>query len=339
MRGTARAHPARMRLTYLVPIRARNPAPAAFFDYLSSLSAYAQVILVDGSSSDVYDVHTARCDDSLTHVPVDADVAHYRNGKVAGVMTGLRRASFEHVVIADDDVRYEAAGLQAIARQLEAFDIVRPQNYFDPLPWHCWIDTARTLVNRMTGGDWPGTLGVRRTSLLRAGGYDGDVLFENLELIRTVVAAGGRQSVPLDLYVRREPPTSRHFWAQRVRQAYDEFARPTRMAVWLSVGPLLVTAVIARGWWWLVGGVVLTMMTAETGRRRRGGTTVFPFVASLAAPVWVAERAVSAWLALAAFAIWGGVPYRGRILSRAATPMRILQHRAGTRSLGLRTDR
>ena len=34
---------------------------------------------------------------------------------------------------------------------------------------------------------------------MAAGGYDGDVLFENLELIRTVRARGGEEAVALDL--------------------------------------------------------------------------------------------------------------------------------------------
>src|SRR4029079_2928969 len=113
-----------------------------------------------------------------------------------------------------------------------------PQNYFDPLPWHARVDAARSLLNRvhsgdreLGSGDFPGTLGVRREAFVACGGYDGDVIFENLELMRTIEAAGGRVATPLDLYVRRLPPTTAHFISQRVRQAYDDFALPVRMAV------------------------------------------------------------------------------------------------------------
>ena len=72
-------------------------------------------------------------------------------------------------------------------------ELVRPQNYFAPLRWHARWDTARTLLNRVAGGvDFPGTLAVRRSRSSQTDGYDGDVLFENLELIRTIEAAGGR---------------------------------------------------------------------------------------------------------------------------------------------------
>ena len=147
-------------------------------------------------------------------------------GKVSGVRTGVRLASHEKVVIADDDVRYDPAALRRVAQLLESHDLVRPQNYFSRLPWHARWDTARTLLNRCLGRDYPGTLAVRRSRLLAMGLYDGDVLFENLELIRTVRAHGGSTVAPLDLYVARVPPSAAHFWGQRTRQAYDDFALP-----------------------------------------------------------------------------------------------------------------
>jgi hypothetical protein len=68
-------------------------------------------------------------------------------------------------------------------------------------------------------------------------------------------------------------------------------------------------------------------MLAELGRRRAGGRGVFPFLATIVAPAWIAERAMCAWLALAAYLVWGGVPYRGRIIGTAATPLRELKAR------------
>jgi hypothetical protein len=149
-------------------------------------------------------------------------------------------------VIADDDVRYDADALRRLLDRLRESDLVRPQNYFDPLPWHARWDTARTLLNRSFGADFPGTLGVRRSRFLAMGGYDGDVLFENLELIRTVRADGGQVDSPLDLYVRRPPPSSAHFRGQRVRQAYDDLALPTRMALELALIPAVALGLSRR---------------------------------------------------------------------------------------------
>ena len=282
-----------------------------------------EVVIVDGSPPDVFTTHHASWDRFAVHIPPAADYTT-PNGKVNGVLTGLRHARHEYIIIADDDVRYGVAALKRVIALLEQAHVVRPQNYFDPLHWHTYWDTARTLLNRATGGDWPGTLGVRRSALLATGGYAG-VLFENLELVRTLRAAGGTEVVPLDLFVRRVPPTTEHFWTQRVRQAYDEFARPLRFAVWLAVLPLVIILSVRRVWA-VLGAITISIVgLAEFGRRRGGGQRVFPASATLLAPFWVLERTICTWLALGARLLLGGVPYHGQIVARAATPWRELQ--------------
>jgi hypothetical protein len=317
-------------VTYILPIKTRSVVSDELVDYLRALGAMpgvGQIVVVDGSAPALFADVEARLPGRVDHVPVDADLLSLANGKVAGVLTAVRRATHPLLVIADDDVRYDHASLGAVANALERADIVRPQNFFDPLPWHAWVDTARTLINRATGGDWPGTFGVRRGTLEATGGYDGNVLFENLELVRTVTAAGGRERRLLDVFVRRLPPSTRHFWSQRVRQAYDEFARPLRLGLWLAVLPGVVVAVAAFGWAALAGAAALPIAVAEAGRRIGRGTQVFPWAASLAAPLWVLERSVCAWAAVLIRVVLGGVPYAGRIMRRAATPSRVLQRR------------
>ncbi len=314
-------------ITYVLPIRCVAPESSGeLTSYLQWLSPLAEVIVVDGSAPSIYAIHAAAWGDLVRHVPPAPDLATPM-GKVGGVLTGVRLASHERVVIADDDVRYDAPALRRMARALDAADVVRPQNYFVPLPWHARWDTGRMLLNRVWGGDWPGTLGVRGGILLAAGGYDGRALFENLELVRTVLAAGGSEAVPLDLFVARRPSTARHFLSQRVRQAYDELARPGRLAVQLALLPLAALGVVTIGWPVLAAAAVTIAGAAEVGRRRAGGTAVFPASASLLAPAWVAERAICSWLAVGARVLLGGVPYRGTRLRHAATPMRVLRAR------------
>ena len=115
--------------------------------------------------------------------------------------------------------------------------------------------------------------------------------------------------------------------AQRIRQAYDEFARPARMAMWLSVLPAIVILAKRRGPHGVAAAAVASIAVAETGRRIGGGTRVFSPAASLAAPLWLAERSIAAWLAVVARLVLGGVPYRGRIVRAAATPLSVLRRR------------
>ncbi|HVE46833.1 MAG TPA: glycosyltransferase [Acidimicrobiales bacterium] len=320
----------RLAASYVLPLRWTSPGPAEeLTGYLRELSAPVEVIVVDGSPGPLFAEHHRLWGSFSLHLPPDPDL-RFLYGKVNGVLTGVRRATHDAVVVADDDVRYTRAELERLVAGLATADLVRPQNYFSPLPWHARWDTARSLVNRALGGDFPGTLGVRRSTVLAMGGYDGDVLFENLEIMRTIEAFGGTVADDPGCLVRRLPPTTPHFWGQRVRQAYDELARPARMVTSLALLPLTTWLVARRRFGALAAGIGATVMLAESGRRRAGGTRVFPASCSLLAPVWVAERALCSWLALGR-RVQGGVPYAGVRLARAATPVRRLRRRVPLR--------
>jgi len=318
-------------IDYVLPIRCDPCPPDAhegLLAYLRTLTSAARIIVADGSTDEAAASHAARFHGIATYRLVD-EVLRSRNGKVAGVRSAMRHASHERVVIADDDVRYTATTLRAVAEALDGCDLVIPQNVFpiDEMPWHARWDMARSLVNRALDTDYPGTLAIRRSAYDAMGGYDGDVLFENLELIRTVEAADGVVRRRPDLFVLRLPPTSRRFWEQRVRQAYDDLARPSRLGVALATIPAFVAALQGHRWKLLVSGALATVALAEVGRRRHGQTAPVPATTPLFAPMWMLERGVCAWLAVASRVFLGGCPYRGTIIRRAATPRRVLRRR------------
>ena len=308
--------------SYVLPIAARVSQARALAGYLRRLSEIMDdVIVVDGSPPETFDAHACSWSGHVGHLRPDFETT---NGKVAGVMTGVRAARHERVIIADDDVRYRQAEIVRMLALLEEHEVVRPQNVFRPLPWHARWDTARSLLNRLGDGDWPGTLGVRRSLLLEAGGYSGEVLFENLELVRTMRAAGARESVPLDLFVTRRPPSTDHFLSQRVRQAYDEWARPGRLAAQMALLPAAI-ALLRKRPGGLLAGVAFAVAAAEIGRRKGNGASGFPSTSALWAPAWLAERTVTSWMAFGTRLLFGGVRYRSTRLRHAATPPRILK--------------
>ena len=307
----------RLAVSYVLPLKADALDPDLDAHLRQMVDAVDDVVVVDGSDDDLFAAHDARWPARVHHLrPQQRTVM----GKVGNVVTGLRAARHDIVVIADDDVRWTRDLLVAAVDRLGGADVVRPQNAFDPAPWHARWDTGRTLLNRLVGGDWPGTLVVRRGALPH--GYAGDALFENLELVRTVRAGGGREVLALDIVVPRRPPTTRRFVEQRVRQAYDEWARPWRLVLQLMVLP----AVVRWRWQAVVAIGAGAAVAAEAGRRRAGGRAVWPATAALWAPAWVAERAVTAWLAVGS-RLRGGVRYRGGRLALAANPVRRIRRR------------
>jgi len=133
----------------------------------------------------------------------------------------------------------------------------------------------------------------------------------------------------LDLYVRRLPPTARHFVRQRVRQAYDSFAQPGRMVLELALLPVFV--LIGRRPAGLAGLVAGAIGLAELGRRRGGGRIVFEPASVWFTPAWLLERSVCSWLALGSRLLFGGVRYSGGRIGRAAhSTAELREHRPGT---------
>ncbi|HEY6551528.1 MAG TPA: glycosyltransferase family 2 protein [Solirubrobacterales bacterium] len=328
-------------VSYVVPLRWTEPGPIEeLADYLRLLATEVdEVLVIDGSPAPLFDQHATALREIARHLAPHSDL-DFRMGKVNGVVTGVREALRQRVVLADDDVRYDLAALGRTVNLLGEADLVRPQNYFDELPWHARWDTARSLLNRVfTGdptfpvGDFPGTLAVRREAFHASGAYDGDALFENLELMRTVRAAGGVVLTPLDLYVARRPPSARHFFSQRVRQAYDDFAIPARIGAFLAMGPLAAHSLRHHRGRRLAAAGLASVIVAEVGRRRAGGAERFPPSCSLLAPAWICERSICSWLALGA-KLRGGVRYGEGRLSHSATSMRRLRRSYDSVSVG-----
>jgi hypothetical protein len=312
---------------YILPLRwADDSALADLVSYLRQLSSWIPVTVVDGSPEELFNRHAVRFPAAVNHIRPAPEGAG--NGKVRAVLTAVRQSTAERLVIADDDVRYTQEVLTAVVAGLDSADVVRPQNYFSSWPWHARWDTSRTLINRALASDFPGTLGVRRAALEATGGYEA-VLFENLELIRTVTAAGGRERPAPELFVARTPPTVRHFLRQRIRHAYDDFGQPIRLAAELALLPLLAGILaqpIRRRVPALLGVAAAAVTVAEAGRRRHQGRKVFPPGTVLFAPLWVLERAICVWIALA-LRFSGGVPYAGTRLKTSANSVAALRLR------------
>jgi hypothetical protein len=313
-------------------VRDDGPRIAEMARYLDRLSSIvADITVVDGSPQPVRRAHEVAWSRHARVLPPDEggrNAAPPLNGKVVGAVTGIRAARHELVVLADDDVRHTRESITSIVAALDDADLVRPVNVFDAWPWQARWDGARSLLNVALATDWPGTFGLRRSTVLGCGGWSADVLFENLELWRTVAAAGGRAVGLTSVAVGRRPPSVSQFWSQRVRQAYDDLAQPERLVLELAILPLAAVAA-RRGARHVALLWASVVVVAVRGRHRLGPDRV-PWSVPFWAPTWVLERGVCVWLALASRLV-GGARYRGRRLRIAAHSTRALQRRTSSR--------
>ncbi|MFL6528280.1 MAG: glycosyltransferase [Chthoniobacterales bacterium] len=308
--------------TYLLPIRraAFDPAEAEglrrYFEEL--VAAGCELLVIDGSPDDVVAQHDRLWSGVCRHERVDRQHG-YLNDKVNGVHTGVALASHEKVILADDDIRYSAANVRETCALLETFDVVRPQNYLRPLPWWARMEAARMLINRATlrTADYPGTCAFRRTTMLGVGHYDGDVLFDNEEIIRHFASSGASICYANNLFVQKRPPSFRKWREQRPRQAYEDFPLRTKTAIFFLIPFLLLgAALIGKFLATLLAVVLISIALAFVGRARGDAAKFFPASIPLHAPLWILERSFSTYAALYWLVRRGGYPFGDQLLTK-----------------------
>jgi hypothetical protein len=311
-------------------------------DYLETIRpAVTELIVVDGSPDDVFRLHDDMWSQVCRHERVDRRFGCL-NDKVNGVQTGVRMAGNDKIILADDDIRYAPADIQQMDRLLDRFEVVRPQNYFPfgvgrvsdlsltkqgnlevraGLPW-ARMEAARMLINRATlrTADYPGTCAFKRQVFLRGTGYDGDVLFDNEELIRHLARSGAQILYANDFFIRKRPPTFRKWLEQRPRQAYEDFGLRAKTAVFTLL-PVLIAAIALlfgpKAMLLALAFVVISVIgLAFIGRSRGTAQSYFPIHICLFAPLWVFERSFSTYWAFYWYFRRGGYPFGDRLLQK-----------------------
>jgi hypothetical protein len=313
------------RSTYLLPIRRStfsDSEATQLAEYFRELGqAGCDVLVIDGSPAEVFEKHDELWRDACRHEHVDRSFG-FLNDKVNGIHTGVRLSPNEKIILADDDIRYTAAQIDRVLTLLDDFEVVRPQNFLSPLPWWGRMEAARMLINRATlrTADYPGTCAFRREAMLRVGPYDGDVLFDNEEIIRHFAREGATVNYATNLFVRKRPPTFRKWIEQRPRQAYEDFALRAKTALFFSIPVLGVAAASIYGLSGLVAwlGVIAvgSFSLAFTGWLRGTARDHFPCSVCFSATLWILERSVSTYWALFWHLVYGGYPFGDKILSK-----------------------
>ncbi|MEA2173579.1 MAG: hypothetical protein QOD00_1171 [Blastocatellia bacterium] len=312
------------RCTYILPIRRVRASQtemkdfAAYFRLLAA--AGCEVLVVDGSPEAVFEEHERAWSLSCRHVRVDPQY-RYLNGKVNGIHTGVDLASCEKIIIADDDIRYTAENILRACQLLDQHEMVRPQNYLRPLPWWARMEAARMLLNRalLPTGDYPGTCAFLRSTMRRVGHYDGDVLFDNEEIVRHFALRGAKICNALDFFILKRPSTLNKWWEQRPRQAYEDFVMWAKTAFFLSLLPLGLILVLWAGPLAALAYAAFISCAASLlalRGRRAGGREFFPAWLCLYAPLWILERSLSVYWAIYWRIAHGGYPFGEHILSK-----------------------
>jgi hypothetical protein len=309
--------------TYLLTIRRVSfdaSEAESFREYFRSVAIACDVLVIDGSTPEVFAAHAQAWDGVCQHAGVDPQFK-YLNGKVNGIHTGVNISAHDPIILADDDIRYTPDDLRRMIALLGDYEMVRPQNYLSPLPFWARTEAARMLINRawIAEGDYPGTLGVRRSTMLRVGHYDGDVLFDNEEIVRHFRARGAHIAYARDFFILKHPPTRRKWLEQRPRQAYEDFVMRTKTAFFAALPLVLALVWFISGWKGALAFVAALACSAILVAARGlgdGAANFFPARLCLYAPLWVAERVVSTYWAFYWRVAHGGYPFGDKLVAK-----------------------
>jgi hypothetical protein len=208
-----------------------------------------------------------------------------------------------------------------MAELLEDYDMVRPQNYFSPLPVWARTEAARMLINRawIAEGDYSGTLGITKTAMLRVGHYDGDVLFDNEEIVRHFQLKGARIKYARDFFLHKLPPTFEKWVEQRPRQAYEDFVMRAKTLFFASLPLALALTWMKAGWQTaLIYAAVISLgaLASAALGLTDGAAKFFPPRVVLYAPLWIGERCVSTYWAFYWYLKHGGYPFGDKVVSK-----------------------
>ncbi|MCA1607483.1 MAG: glycosyltransferase family 2 protein, partial [Acidobacteria bacterium] len=283
-------------------------------DYFKSLRlAGCEVLIVDGSPEAVFEEQKKSWQNFSRHFAPDPKYI-YLNGKVNGVHTGVDLASCERIILADDDIRYSSADIKKMCDLLDVHEMVRPQNFIKPLPWWARIETARILINRgvLRAGDYPGTCGFRRSTMRRVGHYDGDVLFDNEEIVRHFALQGANIKYARDFFILKRPPSFTKWLEQRPRQAYEDFVMRAKTFAFLSVLPVVLASgfvSVRAAMSALIAISIVALLLCYRGLLSDQAYKFFPLSSPLYSPLWVFERSLSVYWALYWRIRYGGYPF------------------------------
>lgn len=269
--------------------------------HLSTLTlADCDVVILDRAPRAEFERHRRSLRWVGRHVAVRAEHL-LPDGRIDAVRAAADFAACDKVIVATDDIRYTPHALEQTAQLLDLHEVVEPQDYFDPLPWWGGIDAGRILVHRgiEPSPDHGATFGFRRNPIRALRGLG--VIDTHDDPVRRLVARGAEVFPACDVFVRRKPQPLERWLGARPRIAGDDFVLPMKTAFFFALVPLLVLlavvgdARLAAGY----AGLIAFASVALALRGRNGAAAYFPLRACLFAPLWLLERGLSVYWALA----------------------------------------
>jgi hypothetical protein len=155
--------------------------------------------------------------------------------------------------------------------------------------------------------------------MLRVGHYDGDVLFDNEEIVKHFQLKGAHICYARDFFLLKLPPPFGKWIEQRPRQAYEDFVMRAKTSFFAAVPIVLAITLLKSGWQMTLICAALISFGAIVSAifgLNNGAVKFFSPKIVFYAPLWVAERCVSTYWAFYWYLTYGGYPFGDKVVSK-----------------------
>jgi len=170
----------------------------------------------------------------------------------------------------------------------------------------------------------------------RVGHYDGDVLFDNEEIVRHFALQGANIKYARDFFILKRPPSFTKWLEQRPRQAYEDFVMRAKTVAFLSVLPLVLAlgfVSVGAAMSFVIAISLVALLLCYRGLLSDRAYKFFPLSSPLYSLLWVFERSLSVYWALYWRARYGGYPFGQRLLSKGTGEAWVAGGRIQSRNL------
>lgn len=296
-----------------------------YIHYLSDqMTHYEYEIIISNESDDeVFDYinNEMKNRTKVKHIMPDPTYRTGANDKLNGIYAALEYCTYEKILLIDDHYRVSKNTLEQLIPFYEIYDCFKMMPKFDKFPVSALLDLCGMYIINILDPkkQYCGHLCFNKTHITKFGFPSRDSLFDELaietHLKKNKCSTGYLKNVALEAV---QNISTKRFWEQRIRYAYENMALPIRFAIYLSILPILISLLIMNPLLAVCFAISLSMavlLLAFIGQMIYGKKNV-PRFSFLLSPIWFWFYPFTSWIAIVKY-FSGGVMFGGRKIKKA----------------------
>lgn len=318
-----------MSVSVIIPIKAKQQyVVEGFIDNIVNLARDVahdeiQIVISDESVGDVYsyiDTYMVNYTNVVHFVPrVEARTG--ANDKSNGVCEAFKYAKYDNILLVDDHFRLNRETIIKLEKYFDKYDVFKCMPKFEKYKLSVLIDLCGMFVINILDyrKQYCGHLAFKKSQFEKCGLPCRDALFDEFAFEKHLRKNGYNVGFVRDVSIDAvQEITTKRFFEQRVRYAYENLAMPFRFLLYMLILPLLISCAIIDVK--VAENLIIACTAGVTVIALIGqvlyGRDICPKYTFLLSPIWFWFYPVTTWMALVCF-FNGGVSFGGNKVKKA----------------------